>query len=323
MFRFILRRLVISIPLLLAISLVVFLAGRLLPGDPVALFLASGDVNNPQLVAQIRAEYGLDDPLPVQYARWIGKALQGDLGLSIRTRQPVTDMLWWGISNTSRIAVAAVLLVVLVGWPLGMMSAVAHVRWQKPAMDRLMALTPIVILGIPSFSVAVILIYVFAIRLGWLPTGGLANVRTTEFDLMDRLRHMLLPSIALAWASVGANWRLARNTAIEVLREDYIRTAYAKGLRESAIYFLHALRNSMIPLVTSAGLLFGSLLSGSFILESLFSWPGIGQLMVTAVLFRDYPVVQGGTLLLATIYLAVNLAVDVAYGLIDPRIRYD
>jgi peptide/nickel transport system permease protein len=323
MLRYIANRILISIPLLFAISIVVFLMGRLLPGDPVALFMASGDVTNPELVARIRAQYNLDDPLIVQYLKWIVSALQGDLGVSIRSQQPVFELLLWGLSNTSRIAIAAVFLVVLVGWPLGVLAAVIHMRSHRPFLDRTMALAPIVMLGIPSFSVAVLLIYFFAIRLAWLPTGGISNVRNTEVDLLDLLHHMILPTIALAWASVGSNWRLARNTVIEVLHEDYIRTAHAKGLRRSSVFYVHALRNSLIPLVTSAGLLFGSLLSGSFILESLFSWPGIGSLMVNSVLFRDYPVVQGGALMLATIYLMVNLFVDVAYAAIDPRIRYD
>jgi peptide/nickel transport system permease protein len=211
---------------------------------------------------------------------------------------------------------------VLIGWALGVISAVINVRSSSPLLDRIFGLMPIVILSIPSFSLAVVLIYLFAIRLAWLPTGGMASVRTTGFDPLDVAKHMVLPAITLAWTSIGANWRLARNTVIEVLREDYIRTAYAKGLREATIFYIHALRNAMIPLVTSAGLLFGSLLSGSFILESLFSWPGIGRLMVDAVLYRDYPVVQGGTLLLAAMYLGINLLVDLAYAVIDPRIRY-
>jgi peptide/nickel transport system permease protein len=227
-----------------------------------------------------------------------------------------------GLKNTGRLAIAAVFLVVLVGWTLGVISAVISVRGRSPLLDRVFGLAPIVMLSVPSFSLAVFLIYFLAVRWRVLPTGGMFNVRTTDAGLGDALRHMVLPTVTLAWASIGSNWRLARNTVIAVLREDYIRTAYGKGLRKEAIFYLHALRNSMIPLLTSAGLLFGSLLSGSFILEYLFSWPGIGQLMVEAVLFRDYPLVQGGTLLLAAAYIGINLLVDVAYAIIDPRIRY-
>jgi ABC-type dipeptide/oligopeptide/nickel transport system permease component len=320
--RFIAGRLLVSVPLLLAVSVLVFVIGRLLPGDPVALFLASGDISDRRLVEQIRNEYGLNDPLPLQYLNWVSKAAQGDLGMSIRKRQPVTEILGRALLNTGRIAVAAVVLVAVVGWGLGVVSAVISVRGRSALLDRLFGLAPILMLSIPSFSLAVFLIYFLAIQWGVLPTGGMGNVRTAGFDPGDAARHMVLPTIALAWTSIGSNWRLARNTVIEVLREDYIRTAYAKGLREEAIFYVHALRNSMIPLLTSAGLLFGSLISGSFILEYLFSWPGIGQLMVDAVLYRDYPVVQGGTLLLAAIYLGINLLVDVTYALIDPRIRY-
>jgi peptide/nickel transport system permease protein len=317
-----LRRLLVSLPLLWAISVVVFLMGHLLPGDPVQQFLGANNINDPALVARIRAEYGLDQPLPVQYARWAAKALRGDFGLSITAGAPVQSLLWQGIGNTARIAVFAVLLVVVVGWTLGVVAAVVNVHDAGGPLDRVLGLAPIVMLSIPAFSLAVVLIYFVAIRWALLPTSGMSDPRLATVDPGDLARHMVLPTLTLAWPSVGANWRLARNTVVEVLREDYVRTAYAKGLPERAIYFLHALRNSLIPLVTSAGLLFGSLLSGSFILEYIFNWPGIGSLMVNAVLNRDYPVVQGGTLVLAATYLAVNLAVDLTYAIIDPRIRY-
>jgi ABC-type dipeptide/oligopeptide/nickel transport system permease component len=274
------------------------------------------------LVERIRAEHGLNDPLPVQYARWLGRAALGDLGESIRSGKPVAEVLVRGLANTARLAVPAVLLVILLGWTLGVVAAVVNVRGDHPLLDRALGLAPIVMLSIPSFSLAVVLIYLFAIRLAWLPTSGMGSVGLQGFDLADTARHMLLPTLALAWASIGSNWRLARNVVIEVLREDYIRTAYAKGLREHVIYALHALRNALVPLVTSAGLLFGSLLTGAFVLEYLFNWPGIGQIMVEAVLNRDYPVVQGGTMLLAALYLAINLAVDLLYAVVDPRIRY-
>ena len=166
------------------------------------------------------------------------------------------------------------------------------------------------------------MVIVFAINLGWLPSGGVSSSREGGGSLLDLARHMVMPTIALAVASIGANWRLARNSMIEVLREDYIRTAYAKGLPLVEVLFVHALRNAVTPLVTSAGLLFGALLTGSFILEFIFAWPGIGRLMVESVLFRDLPVVMGGTLVLAAIFLVINLVVDVLYTVIDPRIRY-
>ena len=317
---FVIRRIVVSIPLLLAVSLIVFLLGRLVPGDPVRLFLAANNVNDPALVARIEAEYGLDRPLPVQYLRWLGKAVRVDFGESIRSGEAVNELLWRGLGNTAIVAVAAVLLVILFGWTLAVISAVVSIR--SSGFGFLFGLAPIVMLSVPSFSLAAVLIYVFAVRLQWLPSGGMYDVRKFDRELPDLARHLVLPAITLAWTSLGSNWRLARNTVVDELREDYVRTAYAKGLRQRRIFFVHALRNALIPLVTSAGLLFGGLLSGSFILEYLFSWPGIGALMVEAVLNRDYTVVQGGTIILAAIYLVINLLVDLAYAAIDPRIRY-
>jgi peptide/nickel transport system permease protein len=317
---YVIRRIVVSIPLLIAVSLVVFLLGRLVPGDPVRLFLAANNVNDPELVARIRAEYGLDRPLPEQYVRWLAKAVRGDFGDSIRSGTPVNGLLWRALGHTAIVALAAVLLVILFGWTFGVISAVVSTR--SPGFGFLFGLAPIVMLSIPSFSLAAVLIYVFAVRLQWLPTGGMYDVRKFNRELPDLAKHLVLPAIALAWTSLGSNWRLARNTVVDVLGEDYVRTAYAKGLRERRIFYVHALRNAMIPLVTSAGLLLGSLLTGAFILEYLFSWPGIGALMVEAVLNRDYPVVQAATIVLAAIYLAINLVVDLAYAAIDPRIRY-
>ena len=322
MLAFAIRRILISLPLLVAISAAVFLMGHILPGDPVQQFLGANNVNDPALVARIRTEYGLDQPLPIQYLRWVSKAVQGDFGMSITVGAPVRTLLWQGIANTARIAVFAVLMVVLFGWTLGVLAAVVNVRGESSILDRVLGLAPIVMLSIPAFSLAVVLIYFVSIRWALLPTSGMSDPRLTTLDVGDLARHMILPTITLAWPSIGANWRLARNTVNEVLREDYIRTAYAKGLPSQVIFFLHALRPSLIPLVTSAGLLFGGLLSGSFILEYIFNWPGIGSLMVNSVLNRDYPVVQAGTLVLAAIYLAVNLVVDLTYAVIDPRVRY-
>ena len=320
---FAVRRLVTSILVLAVVSVIIFFLGRLLPGDPVATMLASQNISDPDLVEQLRAQYGLDAPPTVQYWRWITNAIQGDFGKSIRKEEPVSQLLWRGVANTAWIAVPAVVLVVVVGWVGGIIAAMIHYRGGDSVLDRVFAQGPILMLSIPSFSLAVIAILILGVRLGWLPTGSMSSARLTGFNLGDRLKHLILPAIVLGWNSIGSNWRLARNKMIEVLNEDYIRTGYAKGLRESTIFYVHALRNSLIPLLTSAGLLFGSLLTGSFILEGLFNWQGIGYLMVESVLYRDYPVVQGGTLLLASIYLIINFVVDALYAAVDPRIRYE
>ena len=322
MIRFIVRRLLLLVPLLLAVSVVVFALGKSLPGDPVTAFLNAAGVNNPTLVAEIRGKYGLDDPLPVQYWTWLKLAVQGDLGSSIRKGEPVTTLLIRGMRNTASVATASVILVIVVGWTMGVVAAVVHNRRWPQFISRFLALFPVLMLSVPGFSVAVFLVLLFGVTLGWLPTGGVSSARAGG-DIVDLAKHMILPTVALALASVGANWRLARNTMIEVLHEDYIRTAYAKGLPLWQVLFVHALRNVVIPLITSAGLLFGSLLTGSFILEFIFNWPGIGKLMVESALFRDIPVVMGGTMVLATFYLLINLGVDVMYAAVDARVRYE
>jgi len=318
---YIVRRLLFLLPLLLAVSVVVFALGKTLPGDPVAAFLNAAGVNNPTLVAEIRAKYGLDDSLPVQYWTWLKLAVQGDFGDSIRKGEPVTALVLRGMRNTGSVAAASVILVIAVGWTMGVVAALVHNRRWPQVFSRFLALFPVLMLSVPGFSIAVLMILLFGVLLGWLPTGGVSSARDGG-GFADLAKHMIMPTIALALASVGANWRLARNIMIEVLHEDYIRTAYAKGLPLWRVLFVHALRNAIIPLITSAGLLFGSLLTGSFILEFIFNWPGIGRLMVESTLFRDIPVVMGGTMVLAALYLLINLAVDVLYAAVDPRVRY-
>jgi ABC-type dipeptide/oligopeptide/nickel transport system permease component len=320
--QFVASRILVTLPLLLAVSLIVFGLGKSIPGDPVKIYLSQADINNPTLVEQLREKYALNSPIPLQYWRWLSLAVRGDLGESIRQGAPVSSLVFQGLRNTASIATAAVLEVVLVGWTMGIIAAIAYNRQWPAAITRFLALFPVLLFSIPSFSIAIAMVIVFAIDLGWLPSGGVASARVGGGSIGDLALHMVMPTIALGVASIGANWRLARNSMIEVLREDYIRTAYAKGLPLIEVLFVHALRNAITPLVTSAGLLFGALLTGSFILEFIFAWPGIGRLMVESVLFRDLPVVMGGTLVLATIYLAINLLVDVLYTVIDPRIRY-
>ncbi len=322
MTRFVVRRLLLLVPLLLAVSMVVFALGKAVPGDPVEIFISQADISDPVLVARLQEKYGLNDPLPVQYWTWLSLAARGDLGDSIRRGREVSELVLRGLRNTASIAIAAVVMVIVVGWTMGVAAAIVHNRQWPQLINRTLALFPVIMFSVPGFSVAIGMVILFGINLGWLPTGSISSARAGG-DIGDLARHMVLPTIALGLASVGANWRLARNSMIEVLRDDYIRTAYAKGLPLREVLFVHALRNAVIPLVTSAGLLFGALLTGSFILEFIFAWPGIGQLMVEAALFRDLPVVMGGTLILAALYLLINLIVDVAYAVIDPRIRYD
>ena len=322
MSRYIARRLLTIVPLLVAVSIIVFLLGKSLPGDPVEIFLREADISNPKIVAAMKEKYGLNDPLPVQYWTWLTLMFQGDMGESIRKGEPVAELLFRGMRNTFSIATAAVILVIVVGWTMGVVAAVVHNRRWPQIITRFLAQSPVLMLSIPGFSIAVFMVLLFGVSLGWLPTSGVSNPRAGADDVVDLGKHLILPTIALGLASVGANWRLARNTMIEILREDYIRMAHAKGLPLWRVYFLHGLRTTIIPLLTSAGLLFGSLLTGSFILEYIFAWPGIGLLLVQSTIGRDIPVVMGGTIVLAAMYIFINLAVDILYALVDPRIRY-
>ena len=322
MSRYIARRLLSIIPLLIVVSIIVFMMGKALPGDPVAIFLQQADISNPELVNAMKDKYGLNDPLPVQYWTWLSLMFQGDMGESIRRGERVSDLLFRGMRNTFSIAAASVILVVVVGWTMGVLAAVVHNRAWPQIITRFLAQSPVLMLSIPGFAVAVFMVLIFGVSLGWLPTSGVSNPRAGGDDVLDLAKHLILPTIGLALASVGANWRLARNTMIEVLREDYIRMAHAKGLALWRVYFVHGLRTTLVPLLTSAGLLFGSLLTGSFILEYIFAWPGIGLLLVESTVNRDLPVFMGGTILITTMYIFLNLAVDILYALVDPRVRY-
>ena len=322
MTRYIARRLLSVIPLLIAVSLVVFGMSKALPGDPVAIFLQQADIANPELVKAMNDKYGLNDPLPVQYWTWLSLMFQGDMGESIRRGEDVSDLLFRGMRNTFSVATASVILVVVVGWTMGVLAAVVHNRAWPQAITRFLAQAPVLMISIPGFAIAVFMVLIFGVSLGWLPTSGVSNPRAGGDDVIDLAKHLILPTIGLALASVGGNWRLARNTMIEVLREDYIRMAHAKGLPLWRVYFVHGLRTTLVPLLTSAGLLFGSLLTGSFILEYIFAWPGIGLLLVESAVNRDVPVVMGATILIATMYIFLNLAVDVLYAIVDPRVRY-
>ncbi len=322
MTRYIARRLLSVIPLLIAVSIIVFGMSKALPGDPVEIFLQQADIANPELVKSMKDKYGLNDPLPVQYWTWLSLMFRGDMGESIRRGERVSDLLFRGMRNTFSVAVASVILVVVVGWTMGVLAAVVHNRAWPQVITRFLAQSPVLMLSIPGFAVAVFMVLIFGVSLGWLPTSGVSNPRAGGDDVIDLAKHLILPTIGLALASVGANWRLARNTMIEVLREDYIRMAHAKGLPLWRVYFVHGLRTTLVPLLTSAGLLFGSLLTGSFILEYIFAWPGIGLLVVESTVNRDVPVVMGATMLIATMYIFLNLAVDVIYALVDPRVRY-
>ncbi|TFU26812.1 nickel ABC transporter permease [Thermus tengchongensis] len=306
MLTYAIRRLLIAIPTLFGVVLLVFLMVRLAPGDPAVLL--AGEFATPETLQAIRERYGLDRPLPEQFLLYLGALLRGDLGESARSRRPVLEELKTYFPNTVELAVAAILVALLTGIPLGILAAL------RPGSGLDLGVMTLALLGVsmPVFWFGLLAILIFSVNLGWFPVAGKGT-----------LAHLVLPAVTLGVNATALLARMTRGTLLEVLSQDYIRTARAKGLRERVVVFKHALRNAMIPVVTVAGLEFGSLLAGAVITETIFAWPGLGQLLVSSILARDYPVVQGAVLLVATSFILVNLLVDLLYAWIDPRVRYD
>lgn len=306
MVLYIVRRLLTLIPILLGVSLLTFSIAQLTPGDPVVLML--GNFATPEQVAALREELGLNDPVLVQYGRFVWNALHGDLGVSIRGQQPVMRDILERFPNTLALTASAMLLAVVGGVGVGIFAATARRRW----VDTAAMVAALVGLSLPSFWLAILLILVFGVNLKWVSvTGG------------QGLKDLILPSFTLALAPGAVLARLTRSSVLEVMREDYVRTARAKGLEERAVVFVHILRNALIPVVTVIGLQTAGLLGGAVFIESVFARPGLGRFAIDAIAARDYPQVQGTVLFAATVYVLVNLVVDILYGLIDPRIRYD
>lgn len=306
--QYILRRLLLLVPIWLGITLMAFGLGRLAPGDPARL-IAERQVDGmptPQQVERVREEYGLDAALPIQYARWVGNALRGDLGVSFKTGGPVLQELARRFPATLEIAVYGMLVGCALALPLGVLAAVRR----GSGVDHASRLVALAGASLPSFWLAFLLIIVFAVQLRLLPVSG----RGTP-------RHLVLPAITLGVALAAPLTRLTRSSMLEVLGEDYVRTARAKGLHERAVLGVHALRNALIPVVTVAGMSFGHLLGGAVIVETVFAWPGVGKLVVDSIFDRDYPLIQGYVLFMGTIFVLINLSVDLLYVWLDPRMR--
>ena len=306
MLGYTIKRILQVIPVLLIISFICFMMIRLVPGDPVANM--RGVNASKEAIAAQRAELGLDKPLLTQYGDFLVKALQGDLGKSITTRRPVIDEIAQRYPATLKLALGATVFAAVVGITFGVLSAVK----QNKLTDNVIMVFSLLSVSTPSFFLALVMMLLFSIHLGWLPSMGL---RTPL--------HYVLPIITLGMQSVGLIARTTRSSMLEVLRQDYIRTSRSRGISQAVIVMRHAFKNALIPVVTVVGLRFGGLLAGSMLVEAVFSVPGIGRFMVDGVLKRDYPVVQGTVLVLATTFVLVNLAVDLIYALIDPRIKYD
>ncbi|HXF82594.1 MAG TPA: ABC transporter permease [bacterium] len=302
---FLLRRLLLLVPTVLGVTLATFLMLQLTPGDPVAIML--GEFGSATEVARLRSELGLDRPVVVQYVRFLGRVVRGDLGTSIRSRRPVAEEIAERLPPTLELALAAQGLAVGVGVLAGVVAATAR----RPALDSAVVAVTLVGLSMPTFWSGLLLILLFSLTLGWLPI--------TE---SEGLRALVLPAVTLAAPAGAVLARITRASVLEVLRQDYVRTARAKGLAERVVVYRHALRNALIPVLTVAALQFAGLVAGAVIVESVFARPGLGRLAVTAILSRDFPLAQGIVLVVAGMYVFVNAGVDVMYGLLDPRIRY-
>jgi peptide/nickel transport system permease protein len=313
MWRYALRRLALTLPVLLGVSLLVFAIMHVVPGDPVRL-IAGPDAPE-SVIARMRAELGLDRPLHVQYLAFLGRALVGDLGHSLRSRAAVVDEILARFPATLELTTVSMAIAVLLGIPLGLVAAVKRATWVDYAAMGASLST----LSMPIFWVAIVAIWLFSLQLGWFPVSG----RGGPVWEWNGLRHILLPALTLATTSVAIISRLTRSGMLEVLGREYVVTARAKGVAEVRVVSKHALKNALIPVVTVVGLQYGFLLGGAVVTETIFAWPGVGRLAMTSILQRDYPVVQGCVLLVAVLFVLINLAVDLLYGWLDPRIRYE
>jgi len=318
MSRFLVRRLAQSLILLFIVLTIMFILLHLAPGDPMSRYY-DPDMS-PEAIREIRESLGLDRPLMEQYARWITSFARGDFGTSFRYRLPVRDLLAEAIPNTLRLTIAALALHILLGISLGVLSAAK----KYSVFDRVNTIAALFVYSIPSFWLGLMLILVFSLKLGALPSSHMQSIDTEGFTaaalFLDRARHLVLPAFVLGIASAASTARYMRGSMLDVLRESYIRTARAKGLPETRVLLKHALRNAALPLVTIIGLSLPFLFGGAVVVETIFSWPGMGRLAVDAIYARDYPVVLAINFVVAVIVILGNLLADIAYGLLDPRI---
>lgn len=312
MLAYVTSRLLQAIPVLLISSFAVFLVLRLVPGDP-AEALAGQDAT-PEQVAQIREQLGLNDSIGVQYVRWLGDITRADLGVSMRTGQEVSRLLSLSLPSTLELAAASYVVAIVIGLPLGVIAGVNP----RSLWDWLLSAYTIGTLGIPNFLLGILMLWAFAVNLGWFPVSG----RVSFFDdPLTSIHHLALPALALGTGLAAVLARYTRTTVIEAMRQDYIRTARSKGLSEFHVVVRHALRNSLMPVVTIMALQIGQILAGAVVIERVFTRPGLGRLVVDAILNRDYMIVQSTLVILVVIFVVVNLLADVAYGFLDPRVR--
>ncbi len=310
--NYIIRRVLQAIPVMILVSTAVFLLLRLAPGDPTEMLL--GPDATPERAAELREMLGLDRSLPIQWLSWFGQVVQGNLGDSVFLGRPVTQAIWERAEPTVMLTILSLLVSVALGLSLGVLAAIRQGGWA----DTAAMVVSLAGISMPSFWIGLNLIWVFAVILGWFPVAG---YRPLKDGLGDNLRYLVLPAITLGIHNAALLARMTRSVMIETLKQDYVRTARSKGLFERTVLIGHCLRNAMIPLLTIIGLILAGLMGGALITETVFNIPGVGRLMITAVLRRDYAVVQGVVLIIAAAYVIINLSVDIVYGVLDPRVR--
>jgi len=304
MHKFILRRILMMLPVLLGVMFVIFTLVYITPGDAARIML--GERAPEEAVNALRQEMGLDRPFLVQFAGYVSRVIRFDLGTSFSTGRPVFDELSFRVPSTALLGGLSLLVAILIGVPMGIACAIRH----NSILDSMATILGLIALSVPNFWLGLMLILLFSVNLGWLPVTGFATPL-----------HWILPSFTIGLSLAGELMRFTRSSMLEVIRQDYIRTAWAKGQKESAIIFKHALKNALIPLITVIGLCFGGLMGGAVLTETIFAIPGVGRFMVQSIASRDFPIIQGGVLMIAIIFSVVNLLVDILYGFADPRIR--
>jgi peptide/nickel transport system permease protein len=325
MARYVVKRLLQAIPLLLGIVTITFFITHLAPGDPMDMYLEPRMQRqmDPEVIELIRQKYGLDQPVHIQYVKWLANLVQGDLGESFRHRRPVTTLIAERVPYTLQLSILALLFDALIGIALGIVSAVK----QYSVLDKSVTVGSLIIYSIPGFWLALMLVMVFSVNLGWLPTS---QTRSLDYEMLtffgrlgDRLWHLVLPVFVLGVASAAGTARYMRNRLLEVLSEEYVLAARARGLREKTVVLKHALRNAMIPIITIYGMSLPFLLGGAVLIENVFAWPGLGKLGVEAVGGRDYPVILAVTMMSAVLVVLGNLMADITYAAVDPRISFE
>ncbi|MEM2986587.1 MAG: ABC transporter permease [Nitrososphaerota archaeon] len=311
--RYFIKRLLYFFPVILMVSFLVFIMIRLIPGDPARTI--AGIMASEEDVERIRIQLGLKEPIHIQFIKWISNIFKGDLGISIRTNRPVALEIFSRLPNTIELTIVGLFIAIIIGIPIGIIAAIKRGKLS----DTLLSISALSGISIPVFWMGLVLIYVFSLSLGILPVGERGGPLWT----IEGLSHIILPSITIAAPSAGVFARITRSSMIEVLEQEYIRTAKAKGLKMNIIIFRHCIRNVLVQLITIIGMQFGYLLGGAIVTETVFAWPGIGRLLVDAIISRDYPLVQGIVLIYSILFVSINLFIDLIYGIIDPRIRYE